>query len=94
MGTWGFDPNMSDQDIENLLWHLLQQNEVLQRNGYAVLFNEQGHVVIDRAGHVKGVWQAIDGVLAWTPAGYNEPLYKVADAKAAEQHTLVAFGLV
>jgi hypothetical protein len=84
---------MSDQEIENLLWQLLRQNEILRRNGYAVMFDEHGHVVIDRAGHVKGVWRAMDGVLAWSPAGYNEPLYKVADAKAAEHHTLVALGL-
>jgi hypothetical protein len=84
---------MSDQEIEKALWQRLQKNRALSWHGYAVLFDDHGHVVIDRSGHVKGVWQAIGGVLAWIPAGYNEPLYKVADVDAAEQHTLVALGL-
>ena len=83
---------MSDHEIEKLLFERLSANLELASRGYSVELNERGDLVIDRAGHVKGVWRSQFGVLEWTPAGYNGPIYRVANIDAAERHTLIALG--
>ena len=51
--------------------------------GLTAGFGEQGGLVIERRGHVRGVWRCMDGGLAWTPAGYNEPVHVADSVEAA-----------
>ena len=84
---------MSDKELQQLLFERLQSYPELAAKGYEVLLDEQGRVVIHRGGHVRGIWLSVMSVLQWTPAGYNGPLFQVADVEAAVWHTLVALGL-
>lgn len=84
---------MSDQELEMQLLERLRGSPKLIAKGYAVEVDGEGRVVIHRGGHFRGVWRSVLGVLEWTPAGYNGPLFKVADLDAAVWHTLVALGL-
>lgn len=84
---------MSDQELELQLLERLRVDPILIAKDYAVELDDEGRVVIHRAGHFRGVWRAVLGVLEWTPAGYNGPLFTVADVEAAVWHTLVALGL-
>jgi hypothetical protein len=84
---------MSDKELQQLLFEQLKSHPALALKEFEVLLDEQGRVVIHRGGHVRGIWLAVMAVLQWTPAGYNGPLFQVADVEAAVWHTLVALGL-
>jgi hypothetical protein len=62
---------------------------LIHRNntGLTAGFGEQGGVVIERRGHVRGIWRCLGGEFAWTPAGYNEPVHEAADIEAAVAYT-------
>jgi hypothetical protein len=84
---------MGDQELERLLLEQLTSHPVLREKGYAADLDAIGSVVVQRGEHVRGIWRSVLGVLEWTPAGYNRPLFQVADVEAAVRHTLVALGL-
>ena len=60
----------------------------LAAKGFAVSCGPTGGVVIDRDGHVHGVWHFVKGNFFWTPAGYNEPIYKTASIEEAVSYTM------
>ena len=60
----------------------------LAAKGFAVSCGPTGGVVIDRDGHVHGVWHFAKGNFFWTPAGYNEPMYKTASIEEAVSYTI------
>ncbi len=84
---------MSDQEIEILLWQQLERNVLLKRHGFSVVVSETGDVIVDKRGHVRGVWRSKAGQLEWTPAGYNEAQLFAADVGEAEQMVIEALGL-
>lgn len=55
--------------------------------GLTATVGDCGGVLIERRGHMRGIWRCMDGVLAWTPAGYNEPVHIAADVGAAVAYT-------
>jgi hypothetical protein len=57
------------------------------RSGQAVVAGDHGGVVVQRRGHVRGIWRCMNGVYGWTPAGYGEPTHKAADLDAAVYYT-------
>ena len=84
---------MSDQEIEFLLWKQLVQNVLLKRHGFSVMLSENGDVIVDRRGHVRGIWRSQSGRLEWTPAGYNEALVFADDVVEAERMLVEVLGL-
>jgi hypothetical protein len=84
---------MGDQELERLLLERLTSHPVLCAKGYTADLDAIGSVVVQRGEHVRGIWRSVLGVLEWTPAGYNRPLFQVADVETAVRHTLVALGL-
>jgi hypothetical protein len=44
-------------------------------------------VVLERRGHVRGVWHCKGKSFSWTPAGYNEPTFTTANLDAAVAYT-------
>ncbi len=84
---------MSDQEIEILLWQVLVQNRLLKAQGFSVVLSENGDVIVDRRGHVRGIWRSNAGQLEWTPAGYNEAQATASDAAEAELVLIAALGL-
>lgn len=72
---------------ERALLVLLQPIIQGHQSGQAVSMGESGGVVIERRGHVRGIWRCMTETFAWTPAGYNEPTYHAADLDHAVRYT-------
>lgn len=77
----------NERDVE--LLDLLRKHEVLRLRGYSFVLGVEGGVVIDRWGHVRGVWHHDGERYAWTPASNSEPIHWSDDAEAAVRYTLV-----
>ena len=78
---------MTKEDLQELL-ALLQEHEVLRLRGYQ--FSLLVGILVERAGHAKGLWRCGRNGFSWTPAGYNEPVHWVENAEAAVRYTLTA----
>ena len=71
------------------LFGLLQKNEVLRLKGFSLAHDQDGGIVIDRAGHVRGIWSHDAGSYAWVSPGSSEPRFRTSDAKSAVLYTVV-----
>jgi hypothetical protein len=71
------------------LFGLLQKNPVLKMKGYSLAYDGDGSIVIDRAGHVHGIWNHDRKNYAWVSPGNSEPKFRTADAKSAMLYTVV-----
>lgn len=85
---------MATSHEDRKLLDLLRQHEVLRARGYSFELGPAGGVVIDRWGHVRGIWHYRDGRYAWTPASNTEPTHWVLDADSAVRYTLVVITAV
>jgi len=76
------------------LFSRLERHEVLRARGYSFVLEPCGGIVIDRWGHVRGIWRHKASRYAWTPASHTEPTHWAADAEAAVRYTLVVITAV
>lgn len=67
----------------------LAEHEILRLRGYAITIGPCGGVIIDRRGHVRGIWRYNGEKYSWTPAGYSEATHWSNDVDGAVRHTLV-----
>lgn len=72
------------------LYALLEGNDVLRERGYSLAFDRDGSIVIDRAGHVHGIWNSDQNCYAWLSPGNSEPKFRTENAKAAVLYTVAA----
>lgn len=84
---------MTSRERELELLGLLQSHEILRLRGFSFVMGPEGGVVIDRWGHVRGIWRFKDGHFGWTPPSYNSPVHWVATAEAAVRYTLVTLAV-
>jgi hypothetical protein len=77
------------QKLEKLksLHALLDRNEPLKGRGYRFEVGLNGGILVERAGHVRGLWRFDPKGYSWTPAGYNVPVCWVGDAATATHYT-------
>jgi hypothetical protein len=68
----------------------LERNEMLKAKGYSFACAPTGGIVIDRAGHVHGVWDFDGGLYTWRSPGSSAAIFTTEDARAAVLYTLVA----
>lgn len=80
---------MSSSQQDAKLLELLCRHEILRLRGYSFVLGPRGGVVIDRWGHVRGVWHHDGARYAWTPSSHSEPVHWAEDAEAAVRYTLV-----
>lgn len=66
----------------------LGADQRLAGKGFAISCGPTGGVVVDRDGHVHGVWHFVHRNFFWTPAGYNEPIYKTGSISEALAYTI------
>lgn len=52
----------------------------------------EGGIVIDRSGHVHGIWDHDGGGYKWVSPGSSEPRFRTGDAKSAVLYTIVVLG--
>ena len=71
------------------LFGLLAKNEVLRIKGYSLAHDADGGIVIDRAGHVHGIWSHDARSYTWVSPGNSEPKFRTQDAKSAVLYTVV-----
>jgi hypothetical protein len=69
---------------------LLERNEVLKTKGFSVSRTQTGGVVIERSGHVHGIWDFDGKSYNWVSPGSSEPMFRTGDPKSAVLFTLVA----
>lgn len=80
---------MSSNEKHELLHDRLAGHEILRLRGYAITIGSCGGVIVDRRGHVRGVWTHDGERYAWTPAGYSAPTHRFPDVESAVRYTLV-----
>jgi hypothetical protein len=85
-GYWGLA--MTDL-LKRQLYGLLAKNEVLRMKGYSLAYDSDGGIVIDRAGHVHGIWSHDARSYTWVSPGNSEPKFRTQDAKSAVLYTVV-----
>jgi hypothetical protein len=78
-----------NQVLNRELFSLLEQNEVLKLKGYSLSFDQEGGIVIDRAGHVHGIWNHDRKSYTWVSPGNSEPKFRTENAKSAALYTVV-----
>lgn len=71
------------------LFGLLQKNAVLKTKGFSLAYDGDGSIVIDRAGHVRGIWSHDRKSYAWISPGNSEPRFRTEDVKSAVLYTVV-----
>ena len=71
------------------LFGLLKDNETLRSKGYSLAYNQANGIVIDRAGHVHGIWNCDADTYKWISPGNSEPKFRTEDAKSALLYTVV-----
>jgi hypothetical protein len=75
---------------ENLrLLGLLTRNEMLKTRGFSFSC-APGGVIIDRFGHVHGIWNFDGRGYAWQSPGSTELKFRTEDPKSAVLYTLAA----
>lgn len=72
------------------LFGLLTQNESLKTRGYSLSCSRDGGIVIDRSGHVRGIWGVDGDSYTWLTPGDSEPKFRTGDPQSALLYTLVA----
>jgi hypothetical protein len=70
------------------LFGLLRQSESLRTRGFSLSCAQDG-IVIDRLGHVHGIWDFDGGSYTWITPGNSQPIFRTDDPASAVQFTIV-----
>lgn len=79
---------MKDAEKQQL-FGLLQTNKILKKNGYSLAYDGEGGIVVDRAGHVHGIWDHDERSYTWVSPGNTEPRFRTEDVRSAVLYTVV-----
>lgn len=66
----------------------LEAQERLKMRGFTASCGEVHSVVVDRWGHMRGVWQIHNGRYFWTSGASSQPAHSVATIEEAVTYTL------
>jgi hypothetical protein len=69
---------------------LLERNEVLKTRGFSLSRTQTGGIVIDRSGHVHGIWDFDGRCYTWRSPGSSEMIFRTDSPTSAVVYTLVA----
>jgi hypothetical protein len=69
---------------------LLKRNDVLKTKGFSLSCTQTGGIVVDRSGHVHGIWDHDGQCYRWISPSSSEPMFKTGDPRSAVLYTLVA----
>jgi hypothetical protein len=79
---------MQRAQAERLLG-LLKDNRTLKSRGFSLSSSPAGGIIIDRSGHVHGIWNFDGRCYAWLSPGSSEPVYRTGNPESAVLYTLV-----
>lgn len=71
------------------LFGLLKKNETLKLKGFSLAYNPSTGIVIDRSGHVHGIWDHDATSYKWTSPGNSEPKFRTESVNSAVLYTVV-----
>lgn len=71
------------------LLDLLSRNESLKSKGFSMRFTPSGDIVVDRWGHVHGIWDFDGASFLWVSPGSSEPVFRTGNAETAVLYTVV-----
>jgi predicted lipoprotein len=74
------------------LFDLLARNNTLKSRGFSMAYAGEGGIVVDRAGHVHGIWDHDGDGYTWVSPGSSEPRFRTDNAKSAVLYTIVVLG--
>jgi hypothetical protein len=69
---------------------LLERNEVLKTRGFSLSRTQTGGIVIDRSGHVHGIWDFDGRCYTWRSPSSSETIFRTDSPSSAVVYTLVA----
>ena len=75
---------------ENHLLGLLQRNDALKARGFSLNRTQTDSIVIDRFGHVHGIWEFDGRQYAWLSPCSTVPIFRTDSPSAAVVYTLIA----
>lgn len=76
------------EDKKQRLFELLRSNEILKIKGYSLAY-DGGGIIVDRAGHVHGIWSHDVRSYTWISPGNTEPRFRTEDVRSAVLYTVV-----
>jgi len=71
------------------LFGLLRQSETLRKRGFSLSCAHEGGIVVERSGHVHGIWDFDGGSYTWVTPSSSEPIFRTNDPTSAVQFTVV-----
>ena len=83
---------MANKPQNRRLFDLLQRNDMLKAKGFSMACGGEGTIVIDRAGHVHGIWDHDANGYKWVSPGSSEPRFRTEDATSAMLYTIIVLG--
>ena len=83
------------QKLERIrdLLAVLEAQQQLRRQEYGFAIGMHGGVLVEKAGHARGLWRYDTKGYGWTPSGYNQPICHYPTAEAAVRHMLVTIAV-
>jgi hypothetical protein len=72
------------------LLNLLEQNAALKNRGFTLSRTPTGSIIVDRWGHVHGIWDFDGRCYTWTCPSSREPIFRTDSPNSAVVYTLVA----
>ncbi len=79
---------MGDNTRVWLLLEALRNVEGFGSRGFTAAYEPPSGVVIERAGHFRGIWAIDADQFTWVAAGYNEANFATASLRGALDYTL------
>lgn len=74
----------------NQLLDALQAEKGLVARGYTFEITDDTDLLIERRGHVCGIWAVSKTAFAWTDPSYGESTFRTKDVGEAVAHTIKA----
>lgn len=68
---------------------LLEGNEALRKRGFSTSRTPTGQIVIDRSGHVHGIWDHDGRNYTWLSPCNSEPVFSTESPSSAVVYTLI-----
>lgn len=72
------------------LLEALEAQETLKLRGFTASCGDASTVVVDRWGHMRGLWRVRNGVYFWIGGASSQPAHSVTNVEDAVAYTLRA----
>ncbi len=85
---------MSGAGQHDGLFGLLERHEMLKAKGFSLSPTQEGGIVIDRSGHVHGIWDFDGQSYVWVSPNSSAPQFRTENPNSAVLYTLIALAQI